>query len=477
MTTRATGIQAVAIAFLLASWVCFDPLVSARWGLDVFPYLPTALLAGGLIMATALVLRMHDLWREKDRWAVVVAVVAAQFSGFALGKLDVLELATFALFGFWLIQAFTERERPLQVSPLVFFIVALMFLAVLAFINHPLLTSYAAIGFKFLLFFLIVDWLRRRAIVFTAARLLIWTGVFSAVVALMQFVAFIGWGVVWTFGAPDGNPQSILKPTPFGMMVRAIAFFPNPAGLNDYLLFTLAVAAFAMTAAATRTARWGYLAAAVLMAAGIVVTWSAAALLGLGIMAVLFGYIYRPALAIHYSGVLVLGGIGAYLAGVGEVVAALLEGFGGGVTGSVRMDLLQLGIASLQRDPLIGLGIQNFGSFSGNFFPTGPYVFKYPVHNAFMQMATELGILGGLTFLGLVGFLTFRLLSVLNRCEREETWIFKGFLLGWSAIVLHMMTEPMAYEGTLWLIFGLIEGAALTVRRAADPMRAESNGA
>jgi uncharacterized membrane protein YhhN len=49
--------------------------------------------------------------------------------------------------------------------------------------------------------------------------------------------------------------------------------------------------------------------------------------------------------------------------------------------------------------------------------------------------------------------------------EAEEKWVFKGFLLGFLAIIVHMLTEPMAYEGTLWLIFGLMEGAVITILR------------
>ena len=80
-------------------------------------------------------------------------------------------------------------------------------------------------------------------------------------------------------------------------------------------------------------------------------------------------------------------------------------------------------------------------------------------------MATELGIFGGLLFLSVVVFLFIRLLTVLGSTVQEEKWIFKGFLVGFLAVVAHMLTEPMAYSGTLWLILGLIEGAGITILR------------
>ncbi|GEM_PF-2185982 len=466
MITRKTILQTMGIGLTLALWVCLDPILSAYFGINLFPYVLSAVLAFIIMITLLLFLRIDSLWREKDRWAIIFGMIMAQFSGFALGKLDMLELATVILTGFWLIVVFVEGERKIQVSPLFFFILGLLFLAILTLVNRPPITSFVAIGEKFILFFLVVDFLRKRSLVKTSAHLLVWTGVFSAVVAIIQFVVFLFWGMVWTFGAPENNPNSILKPTFLGMMVRAIAFFPNPAGLNDYLLVGLPLALFA----AFFYKGWGlrsvYIIAAFLMISGIVLTWSASGLIGLGIIFLLFFYIYRPAFSIQYSCLILFVAISAYFLSLWEWGGKLIEGFGGSLVGSVRMDLLELGMASLERNPLIGLGVQNFGSFSGNFFPTGPYILKYPVHNAFIQMATELGIIGGLLFLGIVLFVFIRLLALLHsNLPVEEKWIFKGFLLAWAAILVHMMTEPMAYEGTLWLILGLIEGSAIVMIR------------
>jgi len=143
-----------------------------------------------------------------------------------------------------------------------------------------------------------------------------------------------------------------------------------------------------------------------------------------------------------------------------------LKGFGLETSGSDRIELLELGMTYLLRSPLVGLGIYNFGSFSGNFFSVGPHIFNYSVHNAFVQVATELGIFGGVLFLGMVAFLMIHLVMVLWSKQRiEDKWIFKGFLMGWMAIMIHMMSEPMAYSGTLWMIMGLIEGSCLTLLR------------
>ena len=449
----------------LAFCVCLDPLVTRYLAIGFLPYMGSTVLAVLLVVATAVCLRLPALTREGGRFAAMFVIIMAQFSGIALGKLDLLEVATVVFFGFWLIVAFVRTDRVIQLSPLSFFIIGLVFFVVLAAVNRPPLMSFVAIGEKFALFLLVVDIVRNRAVVRTSARLIVWAGVFSSLVALAQIVAYVAWGYVLTMGAPEGNRQTFLKPTPFGDLVRATGFFPNPAGLNDWLLVAAGLAMGACAATRATRQRLLYAGAFTVIAAAIVVTWSTAALIALAILVGLFAYVQRPSRTIQYTGVLVLLLVAGYLTGAVQHASRWISSYGV-ASGDVRLELLQLGMSYLRNSPLIGIGVQNFGRVSGNYFPTGPWIFQYPVHNSFVQMATELGIPGGLVFLGFVAAVSLRLGAVLKRGRDEDKWIFKGFALGWVAVVVHMLSEPMAYEGTLWLILGVMEGAMITVLSA-----------
>lgn len=468
MTGRMPILHAMGLGLLVAIWTCLDPIIANVLDLRdfsyYFPYLLSVALASVLIIILLFSTHFHEVWGDKDRWSLIFALVMAQLSGIELGKIDMLELASFLLFVFWFFQAFAEGDRKIQVSPLFLCTMGLVLLSFLALINKAPLKGIIAMGEKFVLFFLICDLVRRKALIHTAARLVFWTGVFSSIVSVVQFFIFRYWGFLFTIGAPQENPNSFLKPTPFGMMPRATAFFPNPAGLNDFLLFSLSVGLFALFYAKTKKMKTLYAIGCLLMVAAIVLTWSFTALVGLSLIFILFIYIYRPAYSIQYSCAMGFVALLCYEAGLLEKVFRFMKNFAT-AAGGIRINLLELGAESLARNPFIGLGAQNFKSFSGNFFNEGPYIFKYPVHNAFVQMATELGIFGGLIFLGIVIFLVIRLLAVLSSGVSEEQWIFKGFLLGLLAIIVHMLTEPMAYEGTLWLIFGLMEGSAMTILR------------
>ena len=466
MTQRIPFWQAMAVGAFFAIWISVDPIVCAVFGFDSFPFVLSAGLAGCCLLGMILLRGMDAAWRQKEQWVIGATVLAAQFSGVALGNLDALEFAIVVLVGYWLIQAFVDIDRPVQTTPLFFPMMAIFFLAILHFINRPPISSYIAIGEKILMFLIIVDLLRTKVLVRFTAQCMVWIGTFSALVAIVQFVLFFFWSIIWTVGASEEKAHAMLKPTLLGMVLRAVAFFPNPAGLNTYLLFTCALAISFFLLSSSVRSKMGYLVAFGLMAIAVLLTWSAGALICLCGMLVVALYVYRPALSFHYTAVFLFCGIAIYLLNLHEIVLGLVKGFGGKTSGSIRIELLELAMASLERNPLIGQGLQNFGRFSGNLFPTGPWLFKYPVHNAFVQMATELGMIGGLTYLFMIGLLSLRLVMVLRGpLDNDVKLILKGMLLGWLGLMGHLQTEPMAYESTFWLILAVMEGSIITLLR------------
>src|SRR3569832_379284 len=236
-----TVMHAMIVGLALALWVCFDPWRSCLLSIDYYPFFLTSVLAGLLVVGLIFSLQINALWRDKERWAVLFTMILAQFSGISLGKIDILEIATLVLVGFWLIVTFVEADRKVQVTPIFFYILGLLFFATLALVNHPPWLSFIAIGEKFILFLIVVDLIRKRASIRAIGQLMIWAGLFSALVGIAQFVLYMEWGYLLTVGAPGDDPKSFLKPTPFGMLPRATGFFPNPAGLNDFLLFSAAI--------------------------------------------------------------------------------------------------------------------------------------------------------------------------------------------------------------------------------------------
>jgi len=462
--------QIVTIGALVAGWICADPFLSYTFGFNRFPYFLTSVLAGLVVLIAVLALNGPRLYRHKDFSLLVFIVAASQFSGMGIGSLDVLDVSSVGLFALWLFIAATESRAPVQTSPIMFAALGLMFLAVLALINRPPIGGLIAISEKFALFFAVVALLQRRPLIEQTTFALIAASVFSSLVAIGQTVVFWVWGILWTTGIGESQAMGYLKPTPFGVMPRSTAFFPNPAGLNDYLLFCSGLILFAVANAKSTKWKWFYILAFVLNCAGITLTWSASSLSGLALVMLLFVYFNRPALTIHYTAAIGFVLIVCYWSGLLEFMYRLMKNYASS-SGEVRLRLLELAMEVLDRQALIGMGVQNFANASGNLFQEGVFTVAYPVHNAFGQMATELGVFGALIYLSIVAFIIARIIRVLRLPNVPEKWIFKGYLLGMLPLIIHMFSEPMAYEGTLWLLFGIIEGSAMIVLR---PLRAVS---
>lgn len=463
-TLKAFYLPVAFASLLVASWVCLDPLLSYIFGFNYFPYFLSAIIGGFLIVATGLGLNLSRLYTHKHATLLVFIIAIAQFSGVGIGSIDLLDIGTLLLVSCWLMLSMVEAKRAVQISPIMYALMALIFLSILALINRPPMGGLIAISEKFVLFFVLVAIINDRKLVRLSAHTLIWTSLFSALVAIGQTVVFWVWGILWTTGIGESQAAGYLKPTPFGVMPRSTGFFPNPAGLNDYLLFTTCMVLFAITATKSIKMKWWYGLILLLNCAAITLTWSASSLSSLGVILILFFYFNRPALSIHYTATIILIGLISYWTGLMEFLYLLMKNYASS-SGEVRLRLLELAVESLSRNPFIGMGVQNFANASGNLFQEGVFTVAYPVHNAFGQMATELGLFGALIYLCIVIFIVARIIRILRIARLEENWIFKSHLLGMIPLIIHMFSEPMAYEGTLWLFFGIIEGSAMVLLR------------
>ena len=118
---------------------------------------------------------------------------------------------------------------------------------------------------------------------------------------------------------------------------------------------------------------------------------------------------------------------------------------------------MYLGLESLLRFPLIGEGLRGFTDTSGNFW-------HRPVHNAYLQAATEIGLLGALVF-GALLLTKLTQLAILARGVDNEAYAIRAGFLALLGLGFLMFSEPMFDHSNTWLLLGLAE--ALIVWRAS----------
>lgn len=254
-------------------------------------------------------------------------------------------------------------------------------------------------------------------------------------------------------------------------------------GLADpnYLAAVLAPGiVFALALRATtrnRLARLTLLAVAVLMAFALLRTESRGGVVALAACAavgLVFGGRLRRTIAV--SAVTLVAGAAIYLASAPSSAHRILS-FGGG--GSGRTELWTIALQAFRLHPLGGIGLGNFTVREPAYAVTTMANLTKPyqevttlevVHNTYLHIAAELGIVGLLLLLVLVvGSLVLGLRAagaLALADDRDAAVLVRGLVVGSAGMFTAFVFLTAQYEKQLWVALGLL-GAASALARTA----------
>jgi len=190
---------------------------------------------------------------------------------------------------------------------------------------------------------------------------------------------------------------------------------------------------------------------------------------GLLIVAALAFHLRPVNFVLLILGAALLGG-GAMLAvdslGLAQVFESRLgEGYlGGSVSG--RWYRTQVGFLIFARNPVVGVGINNFEVFSRPLIQGAP-----DAHNSYIHVLAELGLMGFLPFMAILGFAALRLLRSARGVDSTYEHFRPYFLAGFAANCIHMLVHSYEYERVLWIAIAF---AATYDRVARSVPRAEA---
>lgn len=127
-----------------------------------------------------------------------------------------------------------------------------------------------------------------------------------------------------------------------------------------------------------------------------------------------------------------------------------------------RDDLQEISWRMFISGPILGVGLNNFIPFSADSFLVGPSRFLQPVHNIYLLLLSETGVLGLVGFLVMLGYPLYRLLKF-----KTYNVQFTIIILLWISIFFlgffdhYFLTQP---QGTrlLFFIWGLTLSAVST---------------
>jgi hypothetical protein len=458
------------LAVLAGLSVTFDPYLSEllpvglwqRLNLDTFPYKITPL---ALVSAIALTAVAWGLGRTGSASAagILLLLAASQTNGFRLAVLDSLDVALIIVFLIWLATRLGGAGKPVTSSFVVWVPLALIILNLPNVLHQPsgkfLLGNISLIRCLLLTLVVLNLVVSDKALNF-AIRALVAVAVASAVIGIVQFIASYFFGLHYTLIDP---PDSAFKPTPIGMVMRSSALCITAQHYSSFLTLAVPFALFALTDSRRRS-RLPVAAGLLIIFLGILVSWNFGAILVTAAIVGLFPFLRWPRWPIQIGVAYALASGVAYFTGLIEVGYELTFGDSGVAKGvSQRGTLMKLGFEKLYRDPWIGEGMFGMANFSGNFWGR-------PVHNAYVQAMTEVGMIGAWILIALLLVLTTQLLLAGARVTGQWGRHLRGFLLAMLGLMILMMSEPMLDHSNTWLLLGLAEAALLIALGRYSPL-------
>ena len=403
------------------------------------------------------------LWQKKEAVFAIVLIISSQVKGLtSIGFLDFSDL----VIGIFLIIVLAENFRDLQykiiVTPLFVLTLILFFSIVLSFTNEVSATKSSLVSLigpikSLITIVLILNLIRGKKKALFSLKAFIIVTLFSGIIGAAESLLYLFTGIGFHTQKFD------FEHTPFGLFLRSQAFFGHIHGLAATLTLSLAILFFILLAYRIdifwkkRTVMLLFTITFVALA----FTFYKASLIAFGLIVIIGIFIRKPSYFIHITLGLLLISIVIYLSGLGEyMVESVSEQLYTGDFKS-RLDLDKAGIEGfLHEHPIVGAGMGNNRIYT-------PHPSAWPAHNAFIQVADELGVVGLISYCLIYVYLFYRLIiTIFLLKDKKDRIIVQSLLLSFIAFFTIAQFEPLAFNFWFWMYFGLLECIAYNLIEA-----------
>jgi putative inorganic carbon (HCO3(-)) transporter len=142
-----------------------------------------------------------------------------------------------------------------------------------------------------------------------------------------------------------------------------------------------------------------------------------------------------------------------------------------------RISLAQTALAIFEDHPWVGVGFNNYMQVSPQ-YDARAFVgqMAYVVHNAFLLIAAETGVVGLLAFVGFLTVLLLQTWRAVGRAANDTVWVAGvGAFSAFVALAMHSMTD-YALLGSIQVFtqFWLLVGLSAALARCVDEQRGPS---
>lgn len=265
--------------------------------------------------------------------------------------------------------------------------------------------------------------------------------------------------------------EKFIKTNAFGTGTRIASTFFNPNAYGAYLILIVFPMIMMSIYEKNKKKKTGYFLLSILLITNLLMTFSRNALLGFGLGVLVLGLIYSIKL------IFALGGFSILISFIPSVFQRVMD-----ITSSAqnesRIKLWKTAIMMIKEHPIMGVG-------NGNFVTRyNEYVLKYkelkyqsyqnyPSHNSYLKIQSELGIMGIVSFLGVVVITLFRVKKLYSTTTDK---FYKPFYMGVMASMIAFLFMNLsdnlffAPKATTYFWFLLATSEALLNVRHKEPL-------
>jgi len=128
----------------------------------------------------------------------------------------------------------------------------------------------------------------------------------------------------------------------------------------------------------------------------------------------------------------------------------------------------------IRTNPFLGIGINNYTEVMEDYDTTDIKLIsitRHQVHNIFLQIAAEMGIMGLVIFIWLILMVYKEGLIYIKSSEGTMSGIVVGIIAGTSAFLIHGLVDAASLGNHLFLIFWFFTGIIIAIRKIESQVK------
>jgi O-antigen ligase len=301
---------------------------------------------------------------------------------------------------------------------------------------------------------IVINLVRTRVHLEMCLKTLFVLSVLSSIVGVSQFIIYETTGILTTFT----EPLFQFRATPIGVLPRVTGFesYPDIYGAVSAIMGVMMFYFHPehLTAKERKFCLYGFILN--LMAATLTIsrgTW-----LGMALVFMIIPIMKRPQYLIHYLAVVLIIVVIGFVSGGFEAGYRIMDEMGReGASLRFRGALNAIAYDGIKRFPIFGVGINGFIYYNN--------AFNNVVHNFWLRVLVEMGLVGLVFHLAFLLVLTLRLVDRMIQSHGRERMVLEAFFLGMTIFWFLTNFQPTYSSKFYWFYFGLVEASVLILGR------------